>query len=144
MLSLQHFLLAEYRDVELLVWKSKWQLEFGNRREARQLAEQAIEQAKGGSWHRYYDGATKKIAFESMKSLDHDRALHLAREQFGQDLITSKMNSVLLLGGLFELLDFLEFDWSPDVVSNILDDYLSQILSATSDVPPYESLKQAS
>ena len=135
---------SEYRDVELLVWKSKWQLEFGNRNEARQLAEQAIEQAKGGSWHRYYDGATKKIAFESMQSLDYDRALNLAREQFGQDLITRKMDNVLLLGGLFRFLDFLEFDWSPDVVCNILDDYLNQILSATSDVPVYESLKQAS
>ena len=134
----------EYRDVELLVWKSKWLLKFGNRKEAKQLAEQAIEQAKEGTWHRYHDGAEKKIAFEAMKTFAPGETLLQAREQFGKDLNSGKMNNYLLLEDLFDLLDFLELDWSDEIVCNILDDYLNQILSATSDVPSYESLKQAS
>ena len=134
----------EYQDVELLVWKSKWLLEFGNRKEAKQLAEQAIEQAKEGSWHRYHDRAEKKIAFEAIKTFAPEETLLQARDQFSKDLNAGKMNNYLLLGDLFDLLEFLELDWSDEIVCNILDDYLNQILSATSDVPSYESLKQAS
>ena len=90
------------------------------------------------------DGAKKKIAFEAKKTLDPYETLLQARKQFGKDLITGKIYSDLLLSSLFNLLEFLELDWSPDFVCNILDDYLNQILSATSDVPSYESLKQAS
>ncbi len=50
----------EYRTVELLAWKSEWMLASGDRHAARELAEQAIEAAKDGSWFRWWDGAQKK------------------------------------------------------------------------------------
>ena len=52
----------EYRTVEILAWKSECMLANGNRHLARELAEQAIEAAKDGSWFRRYDSARKKVA----------------------------------------------------------------------------------
>ena len=65
----------EYRRVELLAWKSEWMLANGDRHAARQLAEQAIEAAKDGSWFRWWDGAQKKVAYGALQRVAPQEAI---------------------------------------------------------------------
>ena len=133
----------DYREVDLFVWKSERLLEIGDRKTARILAEHAIDHAKDGYWHRWLDGAQKKIAYESLKRIDATESLKRARAQFGKDLASGKLNSSYLLYDILETIDFLELDWPSEAVCRTIDDYLDHVLVANKEVPPYTSMTQA-
>jgi hypothetical protein len=134
----------DYRESDLLAWKSERLLEIGDREKAKLLAEQAINSARDGSWHRWLDGAQKKIAYSALKRIDKNESLSRARAQFGTDLAAGKLNSSYLLYDILETLDFLELDWPGESVCRAIDDYLDCVLTANQEVPRFESLIQAS
>lgn len=70
------------------------------------LARQAIDRAKDGSWHSWYDGAQKEIAYGALKRIDKNESLSHARVQFGKDLADGKLNSTYLLSDILEIIDF--------------------------------------
>jgi hypothetical protein len=135
---------SEYREIELLDWRSKRLLEIGDRDTANLLARQAIDLAKDGSWHRWLDGAQKKIAYGALKRIDKNEALSQAHTQFGEDLSAGKLNSTYLLSDILETIDFLELDWPSEAVRKVIDDYLDHILAANQEISPFESLIQRS
>lgn len=134
----------DYREFDLLVWKSERLLDIGDRDTAKLLAEQAVDRARDGSWHRWLDGAQKKIAYGALKSIDANESLQRARAQFGKDLAAGKLNSSYLLYDILETIDFLELDWPGEPVCRVIDDYLDHVLAANKEVPPFESMIQAS
>lgn len=134
----------DYREVDLLDWKSERFLEIGDRSTATLLAEQAIEGARDGTWHRWLDGAKKKVAYGALKRIDKNGSLSRARGQFGKDLAAGKLNSTYLLSDILEIIDFLELDWPGEAVCSIIDDYLDHVLAANEEVPQFESLSKAS
>jgi hypothetical protein len=134
----------DYREFDLLAWKSERLLEFGDRDTAKLLAEQAIDRARDGSWHRWLDGAQKKIAYGALKRIDANESLSGARAQFGKDLAAGKLNSSYLLYDILETIDFLELDWPAEAVYKAIDDYLDHVLAANQEIPPFESMIQAS
>ena len=134
----------DYREVDLLAWKSERLLEFGDLDTARLLAEQAIDRARDGSWHLWSDGAQKKIAYGALKRINANESLTRARAQFGKDLSTGKLYSYLLLSDIIDIMDFLELDWPSEDICMVIDDYLNHVLAANQDVPSFESMIQAS
>jgi len=134
----------DYREFDLLVWKSERNLEIGEQDTAKLLAEQAIDRARDGSWHRWLDGAQKKIAYGALKRIDANESLSLARAQFGKDLAAGKLNSSYLLYDILETIDFLELDWPAESVCRVIDDYLDHVLAANQAVAPFESMIQTS
>ena len=132
----------DYRDIDLLVWKSEKLLEIGDPDTAKLLAEQAIDLARDRSWHRWLDGAQKKLAYGALKRIDSEESLYRARAQFGNDLAAGKFNSSYLLSDLLETMDFLELDWPAEAVCRAIDDYLDHVLVANREVLPFESLVQ--
>src|SRR5207249_3365181 len=98
-------------DVEVLAWKSAWMLTRGDRHAARDLAEQAIEVAKDGSWFRWLDGAQQKVAYGALQRVAPQKAIARAREQFGRDLMAGRLSTSFLLDYIVDLLQFLELDW---------------------------------
>lgn len=134
----------DYRDIDLLVWKSQKFLELGDLETARSLAEQAIDLSRDRSWHRWLDGAQKKMAYGALKHIDLDESLYRARAQFGNDLAVGKFNSSYLLSDLLETMDFLELDWPGEDVLRAINDYLDHVLAANKEVPQFESLVQNS
>ncbi|HOO49919.1 MAG TPA: hypothetical protein PLK94_01375 [Alphaproteobacteria bacterium] len=137
---LSSFTPPEYREVELLVWKSEWLWKLGDHKKAKLLAEQAIERAKDSSWHRWLDGAQKKTAYSALKKIDVDESLKQAREQFGNDLIAGKLNSTYLLSDIVAIMDFLELEWPSDYVCKVINDYLDYVLAANAETRSYISL----
>jgi len=135
---------SDYREVELLAWKSERLLEIGDRETAKLLAEQAIERARDGSWHRWLDGAHKKIAYGALKKIETTTSLERARAQFGKDLAAGKLNSTYLLYDILGTIDFLELAWPGDAVCRTMDDYLDHVLAANMEAPPYTSMTHAS
>jgi hypothetical protein len=140
---LSSFPVPDYRECDLLSWKSGRLLELGDRDTARLLADKAIDRARDGSWHRWLDGAQKKIAYGALKRIDANESLSLAYAQFGKDLAAGKLNSSYLLSDILEIIDFLELDWPGESVCRIIDDYLDHVLAANKQVPPFESMNQA-
>ncbi|MBL7177937.1 MAG: hypothetical protein ISS66_19110 [Desulfobacteraceae bacterium] len=134
----------DYRESDLLAWKSERLLEIGDRETAKLLAEQAIDSARDGSWHSWLDGAQKKIAYSALKRIDKNESLPRARAQFGEDLAAGKLNSSYLLYDILETLDFLELDWPSEDVCGIIDDYLVHVLAANQEISPFDSLIEAS
>lgn len=116
----------------------------GDRDTAKLLAERAIDLAKDSSWHRWLDGAQKKIAYGALKRIDSEESVSRARAQFGKDLADGRFNSSYLLYDLLETIDFLELDWPGEAVCKTIDDYLDHVLAANQEVPPFESMIQAS
>ena len=134
----------DYREVDLLDWKSEQILELGDKNEATLLAKKAVDRARDGSWHRWLDSAQKKIAYGALKRIDKNEALSLAREQFGKDLAAGKLNTSYLLYDILDTLDFLELDWPGEAVCEAIDDYLDHVLAANQEVAPFEALIQSS
>ncbi|MDL2123426.1 MAG: hypothetical protein LWX51_10145 [Deltaproteobacteria bacterium] len=134
----------DYREFDLLVWKSERNLEIGDWDTAKLLAGQAIDRARDGSWHCWLDGAQKKIAYGALKRIDANESLSRARAQFGKDLAAGKLNSSYLLYDILETMDFLELDWPAEAVCRVINDYLDHVLAAKKEVPPFESMIQAS
>jgi len=134
----------DYRESDLLAWKSERLLEIGDREKGKLLADQAIDSARDGSWHHWLDGAQKKIAYGALKRIDKNESLPRARAQFGEDLAAGKLNSSYLLYDILETLDFLELDWPSEAVCGIIDGYLVHVLAANQEVSPFESLIEAS
>jgi len=130
----------EYRTVELLAWKSEWMLASGDRRAARDLAEQAIEVVKDGSWFRWSDDAQKKIAYGALQRVAPHEAITKAREHFGKDLNSSRLNNYHLMDELVDLFQFLEICWPGDAVVDAVGAYLDEVLSANQKVESYRSL----
>ena len=134
----------DYRESDLLAWKAERLMEIGDRSTAVQLAMQAIESSRDGTWHRWLDGAKKRIAYTALKRIDQKEALSQARAQFGKDLAAGKINSEYFLYDILDTFEFLEFDWPAEAVCRVIDDYLDQVLTASQEVPPFESLIQTS
>lgn len=134
----------DYREIDKLVWKSERLLEIGDMDTAKQLAEQAIDLAKDSTWHRWLDGAQKKIAYGALKRIDANESLMRARAQFGKDLAAGKINSTYLLADILGTVDFLELEWPSEAVCRAIDDYLDHVLAASPEVPQFESMIQAS
>jgi len=136
----------EYREVDLLDWKSEQLLEIGDYDDATLLAKKAIDEASDGSWHRWLDGAKKMIAYGALKRIDKDGSLSLALVEFGKDLSAGKLNSSYLLSDIIEVIGFLELDWPAEAVRWAIDDYLDHVLAANQDTytPTFESLVQTS
>ena len=135
---------SAYREIELLVWKSKNFLKCGDRENAILLAKQAIDRAKDGSWHYWLDGAKKKIAFGALKRVDKNDSISQARDQFGKELAEGKLDSSLLLNDILEMIDFLELDWPEEPVCQVINDYLDHVLAANPEIAPFESMIQTS
>lgn len=134
----------DYRQSDLLAWKSERLLEIGDRGTAKLLAEQAIDNARDGSWHRWLDGAQKKVAYGALKRIDKNESLSRARAQFGEDVAAGKLNNFYLLYDIWKTLDFLELDWPSEAACGIIDDYLDHVLAANQEISPFESLLEAS
>ena len=75
---------SEYMEIDVLDWKSERLLELGDRGAARTLAKQAIDDSKNASWHRWLDGAKKKIAYGALKRIDEKESLSRARARIRQ------------------------------------------------------------
>lgn len=131
---------SEYRTVESLAWKSEWTLAIGNRRAARDLAEEAIKAANGGSWFRWHDGAQKKVAYGALRSIVPEEAIGRAREQFGRDLVTGRLYKYYLMDDIVDLFQFLELSWPAGSVFDAIGVYLDQVLAANQTVDKYRSL----
>ena len=121
--------LPDYRDSEMLAWKSGEFLRLGDREKAKQMAEEALVRANTGSWFTWLDGAKLRVAYEALKPFDTD-VLEKAREHFGRDLAAGKLNSAYLLDDILELFEFLEIKWPSAAALNAIDDYLSVVLTA--------------
>jgi hypothetical protein len=134
----------EYQAVALLAWKSERMLANGDRHAARQLAEQAIEAAKDGSWFRWWDGAQEKVAYSALQRVAPQEALARAREQFGKDLIAGRLSNYYLTDDItneiVDLFQFLELGWPGDGVFEAVRAYLDEVLAANQKVEPYRSL----
>ncbi len=134
----------EYRMAEFLAWRSEWMLANGDHHAARQLAEQAIEAAKDGSWFRWWDGAQKKVAYRALERVAPQEALARAREPFGRDLFAGRLSNYYLTdditNDIVELFQFLELGWPADSVFEAVGVYLDEVLAANQKVEPYSSL----
>jgi len=137
---LARFPYPEYREVEVLVWKSSVFLEFGDRVTAKKLAEEAISEARDASWFREYDGAKKMIAFGALKKIAHDEAVSRARTQFGLDLVHGRLHSQDLITNIDVILDFLELAWPADAALQGLEEYFDQVIAANETVATYSSI----
>jgi hypothetical protein len=137
----------EYRTVELLAWKSEWMLANGDRHAARELAEQAIEAAKDGSWFRWWGGAQKKIAYSALQRVAQQEVITRAREHFGRDLFAGRLSNYYLTdditNDIVELFQFLELSWPSDGVLEAVGSYLDEVLAANQKVEPYRSLSDS-
>jgi hypothetical protein len=129
-----------YRAVEELALRSQQLLHIGERVAAQRLARQAIDAARAGSWHRWLDGAQKRIAYGAAKVIDGVESVKEARVQFGNDLAAGELSSSWLLSDIFETFDFLEIGWPADAARDAIADYLRQVLGANQEVSPYASL----
>lgn len=134
---------SEYRTPELLAWKSEWMLASGNRHTARDLAEQSIEAADGGSWFRWHDGAQKKVAYGALRSIVPEEAIARAREEFGRDLVTGRLSNYYLMDDIVDLFQFLELGWPADSVFDAIGAYLDEVLAANQKVESYRSLSDS-
>ena len=130
----------EYRTVEWLAWKSEWSLACGDRDAAKDLAEQAIDAAKDGSWFRWYDSAQKKVAYGALQRVAPQEAIARAREQFGSDLIAGRLNNYYLMEDIVDLFQFLGLGWPGGSVFEAVGAYLDEVLAANQKVEPYRSL----
>ena len=128
-------------EIEVMVRKADFLPLSEIRGAAKDLAEQAITRSKDGSWHRWLDGAPKVRAFRVLKQIDHAEGIDRARKQFSMDLCAGKVTPLLLLSDIGEILDLLEVAWPGDAVLEAVDDYLAQVLAASPEARPYESLK---
>ena len=133
----------DYREIDLLAWKAERLMEIGDRGTAVLLARQAIEGSGDGTWHRWLDGAKKRIAYAALKRIDEKEALSQARAQFGKDLATGKVNSEYFLHDIFDTFAFLEFDWPREAACRVIEDYLNQVLTAHQEVQAFTSMIQS-
>jgi hypothetical protein len=129
----------DYRGVELLVCRADMSLQLGDRNSAGKFVERAIVSAKDGSWHRWFDGGQKVIAFNALKVIDHGEGVRRAREQFSKDFRAGKLSPSNLLSDISEILDLLEIEWPADAVRDAINDYTEQILAANDKVAGYEA-----
>ena len=130
----------DYREVERLVRKADILLRSGKRSSAREVIERAITCARGGSWHRWVDGAKKVVVFRALKHVDHAEGIDRAKEQFSRDLSAGELWSSQLLSDIGDILELLEVDWPGEAVLDAVNDYLEQVLAANPQVRPYGSL----
>ena len=115
---------TDYQEVELLVRRADVLLHSGNRNSARAVIEQAITRSRDRSWHRWFDGAQKVIAFHALKEIDRAEGIRRAQEQFSQDLSAGKLRTLYLLSDIGDILELLEVDWPSDAVLETVNDYL--------------------
>jgi hypothetical protein len=138
---LQAFNFSSHSEVRLLTWRSRVQLNVGNRQEARSLAEQAITLAsKDGTWLERLDGAKLKVAYEALIRVDRPAGIRQARERFGNDLSTGTLWSTLLLNDIPEIFDALAIPWPADEVLDTISSYLDKALAASRESEPMNAL----
>ena len=134
------FPVPDYKDVEVLSWKSKISLNAGDRTAARQFAEQALAAANDGSWFTWMDGAKQRVAHAALMQFDDTVTLHAARERFGNDLASGKLWNRMLLDDAPEIFGFLKIEWPDGVILDIIENYLDNILSVSRQVEPVRAL----
>jgi len=130
----------DYRIVELLALKSKLNAADGKRTRAKELAMEAIEAAREGSWFKWLDGAAKKEAFAALKRVEPQDAVASARKEFGADLYSGKLSSNYLLSYIPETFEFLEIPWPIEEALEAVEDYIEHVLVAGIPVDTYSSL----
>jgi hypothetical protein len=134
------FAVPDYKDVEVLAWKSKISLDAGDRAAARQFAEQALAAADDGSWFTWMDGAKQRVAYAALMQFDETTTLNAARERFGNDLTSGKLWNRMLLDDAPELFGFLKIEWPDGAVLDIIENYLDNVLSVSRTVQPVRAL----
>ncbi len=133
----------DYRQIELMARRADILLRSGDRQSAKELIEKALSHSRDGSWHRQLDGAQKMTVFETLKKIDQADGIDRGREQFLNDLSTGQLWPLYLLTDIGEILELLAVDWPSDAVLEAVDDYLIQVLAASPETRPYESLTRS-
>jgi hypothetical protein len=137
---LSAFTLPDYRQFQLLAWRSERLCDLGDRMSSRQLAEEAIGRAREASWHYWLDGAQKTVAYLALKRTDASQSVARAREDFGRDLEAGRLNTSFLLSDITAIMELLDVDWPTEAARATVNDYLDQVLAASRTSPPYGSL----
>jgi hypothetical protein len=135
------FTVPDYKNVEVLAWKSQVLLKADDRGAARRSAEQAIATADDGSWFTWLDGAKQRVAHAAMMQFDEEGTLNAARERFGTDLSAGKLWNRLLLDDAPDLFSFLKIQWPGHEALDIIEDYLDNVLSVSRQVEPVRALR---
>lgn len=133
----------DYKNVDLLLWKARWYLKFGNRTAARAVATEASEKAQRSSWFTSWDGAQLRSVFGVLSQLDHGDSMQIALARFGDDLASGRLYNVYLLGEIVEIFRFFGLKWPPETL-NAIADYLDGILSASRHAADFHSLTSSS
>jgi hypothetical protein len=123
--------ISDYRDVDVLAWKSKLAIKERDRSSAKSFAEQALASAKDGSWFTWLDGAKLRVAYAALMEFDGTAALDAARERFGGDLSAGKLWNRMLLDDTPEIFGFLKIEWPGEAVLNVIEDYLDTVLAVS-------------
>ena len=130
----------EYREVEVLAYKAEALHANGQLDAAREAADAANEAARNTSWFLWHDGAQRRTAFEALRVMEPERAITLARQEFGENLASGNLNPFFLeseLGGLFE---FLALPWPRVELLETIEDYLEEVEGATATVDRFAAL----
>jgi hypothetical protein len=130
----------DYRDVDVLAWKSEVLLKTGDRIAAKDAAQEALRLAEKRTWFTRFDGAQKRVALAAMMPFDAAAATDAARNIFGDDLSKGTLWNQSLLDEVPEIFQFLQIDWPSDAVLRLIDDYLDIVLAASREVPSIEAL----
>lgn len=133
----------DYRQVELLALRSRVELAEGNGSKALALAEQAVDLSSDGYWFKWLDGAQKIVAYDALKRIKPESAVCEARNIFGDELASGKLNGYHLLDDCVEIFDFLEIPWPRSDVLSAVEEYLDEVLKANRRVDQYSSISKS-
>ena len=130
----------DYREVDVLAWKSRVFVQMGDIVSARVAAQKAIERAEKGSWFVWFDGAQQLVAHAATKQFDEPKSLQAARELFGKDLVSGNLPHHFLLDEIVDIFEFLQITWPAEDVLEIIDDYLNGVVGGNRQVPKMTAL----
>ncbi len=131
---------SDYRDVEVLAWKSEVLRKTGDGTLAKDAAQEALKLAERRSWFTRYDGALKRVAYAAMIAFDASATRDAAHNLFGSDLSKGTLWTQSLLDEIPEIFQFLQIDWPCEAVLRIIDDYVDVVLTASRQVPRIAAL----
>ncbi|MCH7539457.1 MAG: hypothetical protein IH999_03510 [Proteobacteria bacterium] len=95
------------RSVPALDLLSKRLAELGYLREALEIAESMIAISNSMGWSRYYDGGSRRIAFERLIALDSENGRERAFDTLIEDIFSGLRHFDFLLGSIEEILPLL-------------------------------------
>jgi hypothetical protein len=131
---------SDYRDVDVLAWKSEVLLKAGDRIAAKDAAQEALRLAENRTWFTRFDGAQRRVGYAAMIPFDAAAITEAAHNSFGIDLSKGTLWNQSLLDEIPEIFQFLQIDWPSDAVLRIIDDYLDIVLAASRQVPRIAAL----